>query len=240
MINQTLPPKPPRRSSLAIGLLGKSAGDKNYKRRSSIAVTFLGRQNKVNGRAEPALRPSIFRLFIIFVYYFRLRASRTKTRRTSRPWRARSATRRRTTTTPTTGARSSPTSARTRCPAASAATRTRNSRRPTRRRRRSSPRRRRSRGSSCRSARRRSGAGRSRAKPTAAAARTRPTPTTATPTTRPSRRSTTADRSGTRGGTFSCQIISNIGDYLLPSSLRGIRKRKHIAFLALRARRSVE
>lgn len=42
-----LPPKP-RRSSLAIGLLGgRGMTDKNYKRRSSIAVTFLGRQNKV-------------------------------------------------------------------------------------------------------------------------------------------------------------------------------------------------
>lgn len=42
-----LPPKP-RRSSLAIGLLGgRGLTDKNYKRRSSIAVTFLGRQNKV-------------------------------------------------------------------------------------------------------------------------------------------------------------------------------------------------
>lgn len=42
-----LPPKP-RRSSLAIGLLGgRGLIDKNYKRRSSIAVTFLGRQNKV-------------------------------------------------------------------------------------------------------------------------------------------------------------------------------------------------
>lgn len=44
-----LPPKPPRRSSLAIGILGgRGTADKNYKRRSSIAVTFLGRQNKVN------------------------------------------------------------------------------------------------------------------------------------------------------------------------------------------------
>lgn len=42
-----LPPKP-RRSSLAIGLLGgRGLTDKNFKRRSSIAVTFLGRQNKV-------------------------------------------------------------------------------------------------------------------------------------------------------------------------------------------------
>lgn len=46
---EVLPPKPPRRSSLAIGLLGgRGPTDKNYKRRSSIAVTFLGRQNKVN------------------------------------------------------------------------------------------------------------------------------------------------------------------------------------------------
>lgn len=44
----SLPPRPPRRSSLAIGLLGgRNTSDKNYKRRSSIAVTFLGRQNKV-------------------------------------------------------------------------------------------------------------------------------------------------------------------------------------------------
>lgn len=57
--NGGMPPKPPRRSSLAIGLLnsrlgageaGNSIGaaDKTpHKRRSSIAVAFLGRYNKV-------------------------------------------------------------------------------------------------------------------------------------------------------------------------------------------------
>lgn len=48
-INGT-PPKPPRRSSLAIGLLnGRIVNDRNNKRRSSIAVAFLGRRdnNKV-------------------------------------------------------------------------------------------------------------------------------------------------------------------------------------------------
>lgn len=50
-IPTTLPPKAPRRSSLAIGLLvgGRGAGgDSKSKRRSSIATAFLGRQNKVN------------------------------------------------------------------------------------------------------------------------------------------------------------------------------------------------
>lgn len=49
-IPTTLPPKAPRRSSLAIGLLagGRGSNDQKYKRRSSIATAFLGRQNKVN------------------------------------------------------------------------------------------------------------------------------------------------------------------------------------------------
>lgn len=52
-IPTTLPPKAPRRSSLAIGLLvggrgGGGGGDSKSKRRSSIATAFLGRQNKVN------------------------------------------------------------------------------------------------------------------------------------------------------------------------------------------------
>lgn len=49
-IPTTLPPKAPRRSSLGIGLLvgGRGSGDSKYKRRSSIATAFLGRQNKVN------------------------------------------------------------------------------------------------------------------------------------------------------------------------------------------------
>lgn len=51
-IPTTLPPKAPRRSSLAIGLLvggrGTGGGDSKSKRRSSIATAFLGRQNKVN------------------------------------------------------------------------------------------------------------------------------------------------------------------------------------------------
>lgn len=50
-IPTTLPPKAPRRSSLAIGLLvgGRGGGsDSKSKRRSSIATAFLGRQNKVN------------------------------------------------------------------------------------------------------------------------------------------------------------------------------------------------
>lgn len=47
-----IPPKPPRRSSLAfsginLGNRGPSS-DKHNKRRSSIAVAFLGRHNKVN------------------------------------------------------------------------------------------------------------------------------------------------------------------------------------------------
>lgn len=48
-IPTTLPPKAPRRSSLAIGLLagGRGTGDPKSKRRSSIATAFLGRQNKV-------------------------------------------------------------------------------------------------------------------------------------------------------------------------------------------------
>lgn len=48
-ISTSLPPKAPRRSSLAIGLLvgGRGATDPKYKRRSSIATAFLGRQNKV-------------------------------------------------------------------------------------------------------------------------------------------------------------------------------------------------
>lgn len=48
-IPTTLPPKAPRRSSLAIGLLvgGRGAVDPKSKRRSSIATAFLGRQNKV-------------------------------------------------------------------------------------------------------------------------------------------------------------------------------------------------
>ncbi len=45
-----IPPKPPRRSSLAINLLGNRGPnpEKHNKRRSSIAVAFLGRHNKVN------------------------------------------------------------------------------------------------------------------------------------------------------------------------------------------------
>lgn len=46
-----IPPKPPRRSSLAIGLLGRNPAvsnnnteKPNNKRRSSIAVAFLGRR----------------------------------------------------------------------------------------------------------------------------------------------------------------------------------------------------
>lgn len=48
-IPTTLPPKAPRRSSLAIGLLvgGRGLTDPKSKRRSSIATAFLGRQNKV-------------------------------------------------------------------------------------------------------------------------------------------------------------------------------------------------
>lgn len=48
-IPTTLPPKAPRRSSLAIGLLvgGRGGTDPKSKRRSSIATAFLGRQNKV-------------------------------------------------------------------------------------------------------------------------------------------------------------------------------------------------
>lgn len=48
-IPTTLPPKAPRRSSLAIGLLvgGRGVSDPKSKRRSSIATAFLGRQNKV-------------------------------------------------------------------------------------------------------------------------------------------------------------------------------------------------
>lgn len=51
-IPTTLPPKAPRRSSLAIGLLvgGRGVSDPKSKRRSSIATAFLGRQNKVNFR----------------------------------------------------------------------------------------------------------------------------------------------------------------------------------------------
>ncbi|XP_055302113.1 nuclear receptor coactivator 7 isoform X14 [Sitodiplosis mosellana] len=47
-IPTTLPPKAPRRSSLAIGLLagGRGLTDPKSKRRSSIATAFLGRQNK--------------------------------------------------------------------------------------------------------------------------------------------------------------------------------------------------
>jgi len=47
-IPTTLPPKAPRRSSLAIGLLagGRGLSDPKSKRRSSIATAFLGRQNK--------------------------------------------------------------------------------------------------------------------------------------------------------------------------------------------------
>lgn len=63
MMNQTLPPKPPRRSSLAIGLLGKNTGDKNYKRRSSIAVTFLGRQNKVIDHTKKKIEANFSVLF---------------------------------------------------------------------------------------------------------------------------------------------------------------------------------
>lgn len=56
-VHHCLPPKPPRRSSLAVGLSGGLAGgrhaplvgtpEKHNKRRSSIAVAFLGRHNKV-------------------------------------------------------------------------------------------------------------------------------------------------------------------------------------------------
>lgn len=48
-IPTTLPPKAPRRSSLAIGLLagGRGLTDPKSTRRSSIATAFLGRQNKV-------------------------------------------------------------------------------------------------------------------------------------------------------------------------------------------------
>lgn len=58
-IPTTLPPKAPRRSSLAIGLLagGRGLTDSKSKRRSSIATAFLGRQNKV-----------ILILFFFFVY----------------------------------------------------------------------------------------------------------------------------------------------------------------------------
>lgn len=59
-IPSALPPKPPRRSSLAVGLLaGRNTNDKNYKRRSSIAVTFLGRQNKVKNL-----------IFFLLIYIF--------------------------------------------------------------------------------------------------------------------------------------------------------------------------
>lgn len=69
--NSGMPPKPPRRSSLAIGLLnsrlgqgstGNSIGavDKTpHKRRSSIAVAFLGRYNKVG-----------FCFCFVFVFFF--------------------------------------------------------------------------------------------------------------------------------------------------------------------------
>lgn len=40
-----IPPKPPRRSSITAGLLGGRSTDKNNKRRSSIAVAFLGRRD---------------------------------------------------------------------------------------------------------------------------------------------------------------------------------------------------
>lgn len=65
-IPTTLPPKAPRRSSLAIGLLvgGRGAVDPKSKRRSSIATAFLGRQNKVICLA------SLFLFFIAFQFYF--------------------------------------------------------------------------------------------------------------------------------------------------------------------------
>lgn len=40
-----IPPKPPRRSSITTGLLGGRSADKNNKRRSSIAVAFMGRRD---------------------------------------------------------------------------------------------------------------------------------------------------------------------------------------------------
>lgn len=60
-LTTTLPPKAPRRSSLAIGLLvgGRGITDPKYKRRSSIATAFLGRQNKVG-----------FHLFFFFLFFF--------------------------------------------------------------------------------------------------------------------------------------------------------------------------
>lgn len=63
-ISTNLPPKAPRRSSLAIGLLvgGRGATDPKYKRRSSIATAFLGRQNKV------ILLPFLFFSFLHFYF----------------------------------------------------------------------------------------------------------------------------------------------------------------------------
>lgn len=46
--SSSVPSKPPRRSSLAVNLMGgRGITDKHNKRRSSIAVAFLGRHNKV-------------------------------------------------------------------------------------------------------------------------------------------------------------------------------------------------
>lgn len=61
-IPTTLPPKAPRRSSLAIGLLvgGRGTADPKSKRRSSIATAFLGRQNKVNFKSIWFISVTIF------------------------------------------------------------------------------------------------------------------------------------------------------------------------------------
>lgn len=68
-IPTTLPPKAPRRSSLAIGLLagGRGSTDPKYKRRSSIATAFLGRQNKVNNLTFFCLLFYLFS-FILFIH----------------------------------------------------------------------------------------------------------------------------------------------------------------------------
>lgn len=78
-IPTTLPPKAPRRSSLAIGLLagGRGGSDPKSKRRSSIATAFLGRQNKViliysSHVFNFFLHPVLFLFTHTFFFFFRL------------------------------------------------------------------------------------------------------------------------------------------------------------------------
>lgn len=77
---QSRPPKPPRRSSIAIGLpSGRVFGaqqfsnnqlpEKHTKRRSSIAVAFLGRHHKVRSNIIQTVSSACIYIFFVYIYF---------------------------------------------------------------------------------------------------------------------------------------------------------------------------